>query len=52
MNAGSTMLQSHRDDRVAAGIMLSGLGTVGILVASALPTTRHEELWLERTANP
>jgi len=49
-HAGGTMVESRRER--AAGIVLAGLGTVGLLAASALPVRRHEELWLERTGAP
>jgi hypothetical protein len=48
MTAGTTLVDSRRDDRMTAGIVLTGLGAVGMLVANALPTKTREELWLER----
>jgi hypothetical protein len=48
MTAGTTMVESRRDDRMTAGVVLTGLGAVGMLVANALPTKTREELWLER----
>jgi hypothetical protein len=46
--AGTNMVASRRDDRMTAGIVLTGLGAVGALIADAMPGTRREELWLER----
>jgi hypothetical protein len=50
--AGNTLVDSRREDRVTAGIVLSGLGTVGMLASSAWPGKPREELWLERMATP
>jgi hypothetical protein len=50
--AGTTLLQTKREDRIGAGLVLSGLGAVGILASNAFPTRAHEELWLERMATP
>ncbi|MDF2697919.1 MAG: hypothetical protein K0S65_6302 [Labilithrix sp.] len=47
VNAGTTMLQGRREDRTAAGIVLTGLGSAGMLASEALGKPR-EELWLER----
>jgi hypothetical protein len=50
LHAGGTMLEDRRE-RVG-GVVLAGLGTVGLLAASALPSKKREELWLERTGAP
>lgn len=50
VNAGNAMIETRRDDRIAAGVVLSGLGALGMAAASAMPSRRHEELWLERAA--
>jgi hypothetical protein len=50
VNAGNAMIETRRDDRIAAGLVLSGLGALGMAAASAMHTRRHEELWLERAA--
>ena len=49
-NAGTSMIQTRHDDRMAAGIVLSGIGTVGMFASDALPGKTHEELWLDRMA--
>src|SRR5687768_7934574 len=51
MTAGTTLVDSRRDDRMTAGVVLTGLGAVGMLVANALPTKTREELWLERMSS-
>jgi hypothetical protein len=48
VTAGTTLLQARREDRSAAGIVLAGLGTAGLLASDALPGKAREELWLER----
>lgn len=50
VNAGSAIMETRKDSRIAAAVVLSGLGALGMAAASALPSRRHEELWLERAA--
>ena len=52
VSAGATLLDAHREDRVGEGVLLSALGTAGLLVSGAWPGTPHEELWLARTGAP
>jgi hypothetical protein len=47
--AGTSVM---REDRVAAGLFLTGLGTAGMLASDALPGDTREELWVQRTAAP
>ena len=51
LSAGVYLLNARRDDRVAAGIVLSGLGTAGLLASNAW-SVAHEELWIQRSATP
>jgi hypothetical protein len=48
--AGATLIDTRRQDRLAAGVVLAGLGTAGVLASTAWPGTKREELWLQRTA--
>jgi len=52
MSAGATLLAARREDRLAAGLVLSGIGTLGLIATSAWTGTPREELWLQRTAGP
>jgi hypothetical protein len=52
MFAGAAVLGSEGENRLAAGLVLSGLGTAGMLASDAWPRTTHEELWVQRTAEP
>ena len=46
VTAGTTLASDRRDDRMTAGVVLTGLGAVGVLIANAMPSKRREELWL------
>jgi hypothetical protein len=50
VNAGTSLIQTRRDERMATGIVLSGIGTAGMFVSDALPGKTREELWLDRMA--
>jgi len=50
VNAGNAMIETRHEDRIAAGVVLAGLGAIGVAASHALPKRRHEELWLERAA--
>lgn len=51
VRAGAVMASDdRRDDRVAAGIVLGGIGTAGVLASEALPGKTVEELWVEKIA--
>jgi hypothetical protein len=52
MAAGTTLIHSRREDKVAPGLVLTGLGTAGMLASNAMPGKPYEELWLTRTATP
>lgn len=47
-SAGTTMMMDHRNDRAAAGIVLTGLGAVGMLASEKMAHDKIEELWLEQ----
>jgi hypothetical protein len=52
MFAGAAAFLRSDEDRIPAGVVLSGLGVAGMLASDAWPRTAHEELWVQRTADP
>jgi hypothetical protein len=48
--AGASVLRGEGEDRLTAGLILSGLGTAGLLASDAWPRAAHEELWVQRTS--
>jgi hypothetical protein len=51
VTAGATMIDDRRRDHLAAGILLTGIGTAGMLASERMRGKRIEELWLEKISN-
>jgi hypothetical protein len=50
MASGTQLLETQREDRRTAGIVLTGIGAAGVLASDALPGAKREELRLEQIA--
>ena len=50
--AGAALARTDDEDRVAAGVVLSGVGAAAMAASSAVRGSQREELWVERSSTP